>query len=159
MNTGHRLPPHMVERLNAAHKASQLVSASFDQIDDRRAQGRQIYIRDTNDEAPRLIFEGTITAFIRERTRLHHETWIAGPITEVLEWSAKPDDGSQSEYKLTDRLRGSLPHPQNLTDAAKRIEWLETKCEALEGFLREVGKKGGDVSALIDTLNEQDIPA
>lgn len=158
MNTGHRLPPHIVERLNAALKSAAMETASFDQIDDGKAKGRQIYIRGATDAEPRLVFEGTVTDFIRDRTRLFRASWIVAPINAVLEWSGTPDDGSQGEYKLTDRLRAPLPHPQNLTDAAKRIDWLEQKCAALEGFLRDVGKKGGDVSTLIDVLNEQDIP-
>lgn len=159
MNTGHRLPPHIVGRLNDAVKSAKLESASFDQIGDGRKKGRRILIQDEGDEAPRLVFEGTITDFIRERVRLHHGSWIVGPIEEVLEWSATLDDGSQGEYRLTDRLLAPLPHPQNLSDAARRIKWLEEKNDALEGFLRDVAGKAKDKTVLIDALNEQDIPA
>lgn len=159
MNTGHRLPPHIVGHLNDAVKSAKLGTAWFDDIQDGPAKGRRIFIQDERDDAPRQVFEGSITDFIRERVRLHHGSWIVGPIEQVLEWSASVDDGSLGEYRLTDRLLAPLPHPQNLSDAARRIKWLEEKNDALEGFLRDVFSKGTNVKALIDALNEQDIPA
>jgi hypothetical protein len=36
-------------------------------------------------EDGRIVTEYTLDEFIRERTRLYRETWIIGPISEVLE--------------------------------------------------------------------------
>jgi hypothetical protein len=114
----HRLPEHVVRWIEDAIEASELERANFDDIHENPA----ITITHlANDKSKTYNSE---TTYIRDKVRLHHNSWIAGPLRQVLEWSQSKDDGSQKEYDIVSRLRQPLVNPQVMEDAAREIERL-----------------------------------
>ncbi|WP_299198219.1 MULTISPECIES: hypothetical protein [Pseudomonadota] len=116
----HRLPEHIVRLIEDAIEASELRRANFDGMSEDVRIG--ITHLGGNGNAERY---DSPTAYIREKVKLHHNSWIAGPLRQVLEWSQTSDDGTQEEYDIVNRLRQPLVNPSLLEDAAQEIERLK----------------------------------
>jgi hypothetical protein len=71
-----KLPRKIIDLLEDARKAATLENASFDWSDSHA----KVECRSGN-------FDGRPDVFIKERVRLHHSTWIIGPLDRVLKWA------------------------------------------------------------------------
>jgi hypothetical protein len=123
-----RLPERILTWLREARESALLERASF------------------GSDTPVRVFFGTsetakqwpnITEMVKELVKIHHASWIVGPIDEVLKWSASTNDGSQKEYTLLGRLRAPLPNPAVLEEAAQEIERLSQRDRILSQMLRD----------------------
>jgi len=131
-----RLPEHVLNDLRDARKSATLENASFDGVG--KTKGCQVIVRrDYDGEPHETVFDGSVTDFIRERVRLHHGSWIIGPIDRILAWSQTVDDGSQNEYDILGRLRAKWPNPAVLEEAHKEISELRSRNAELEDFKRK----------------------
>lgn len=116
-----RLPEHILNHIRDAIKSAGLENASFDRSSDERIYGK------------------TATEFIRDKVKLHHDTWIIGPLKMVLNWSAGTDDiKSMAEHDLLGRLRAPLPNPAVLEEAHKEITRMRARVVELEEFRRAI---------------------
>lgn len=129
----HRLPQHIVSCLEEAARAASLENASFDGM----ASNKTITVTEHWDGAKPKDF-ASMTDLIRDKVRLHHNSWIIGPIKLVLKWSESVDDGSMKEYDILGRLRSPFPNPEVLEQAHKEITELRQHVAALESFKRKV---------------------
>jgi hypothetical protein len=72
-----KLPKHIIDKLKEARRHARLESASFgfpnDTITARHHGEQDITCHPTE--------------YIKGRVRLHHASWIVGPIDEILEWA------------------------------------------------------------------------
>lgn len=131
----HRLPHHVVKWLTEVIEYAKLTNASFDGV----GQGDALSVT-VKTEVREGTFAGTVTDFIRERVKLHHDTWIIGGVQQVLDWSENPE----SDYRIgegTDvlsRLNSPFPHPDVLKDAADEITRLRKENDRLNSFRRSV---------------------
>jgi hypothetical protein len=73
-----RIPKHILKALKKARAAATLENASFDWPDSRMSAA----CRSGN-------FDGRPDEFIKERVRLHHQTWIISPLDRVIAWAEK----------------------------------------------------------------------
>lgn len=137
-----RLPERILKWLRDARESALLERASF------------------GSDTPVRVFFGTsetakqwpnVTEMVKDLVKIHHGSWIIGPIDEVLKWSASVDDGSQKEYTLVGRLRAPLPNPAVLEEAAREIERLEQRDRILSQLLRDVER---DAEKTKDRLKE-----
>lgn len=140
-----RLPEQVLRWLRDARESALMVRSSFD------GMGKNRVVR---------VFEGdsevaqqwpSMTDLIKEKVRLHHQSWIIGPIDEILKWSASKDDGSMNEYALIGRLRAPMPNPALLEDAARELERVHAENAVLREMLRTVDR---DISTARDRLKE-----
>ena len=138
-----RLPERILAWLRDARESALLTRASF------------------GSDTPVRVFFGTsetarqwpnVTEMAKELVKIHHGSWIIGPIDEVLKWSASTDDGTMSEYKLVGRLRAPLPNPAVLEEAACEIERLERRCSILTQLLRDVGRDVEKAEGLLEEV-------
>ena len=130
----HRLPIHIVRHLQEARKAATLKTSNFDHMGANKAV--QVFEGDNKTAETWK----SMTDCIRDKVRLHHDSWIIGPIDEVLEWSESTDSGRFEEYGLLRRLRGPLPNPMLLAEAADEIERLEAENATLKRLMAEVAR-------------------
>lgn len=143
----HRLPPHIVSRLNEALRAVALESACFDGMEKDKCIRVYTGRSDVAQQWP------SVTDMIREKVELHHSTWIAGPIKSVLEWSENANDRDGDEWNLLSRLRAPLPHPQVLADAATEIERLQRENDQLKAMQRAIAQAQEEAAARIAEIN------
>jgi len=68
-----RIPTKMLNRLREARKAATLANASFN------APTPSVFIKGATLKDP--------DSYIKETVRLHHSTWIIGPLDVVINWA------------------------------------------------------------------------
>ena len=71
-----KIPAKMLNLLYEARAAATLEKASFDWPDSKMTAKCR-----SGD------FKGRPNAFIKERVRLHHASWIISPLDRVIEWA------------------------------------------------------------------------
>lgn len=71
-----RIPKHILQALKDARQHATLENASFD-WDDSHCK---VECRSGN-------FEGRPDTFIKERVRVHHNSWIIGPLDRAIAWA------------------------------------------------------------------------
>jgi hypothetical protein len=132
-----RLPEHVLNDLRDARSSAALERASFEGVG--KTKGMQVIVRIPYEdgEVHETVFDGSVTDFIRDRVRLHHGSWIIGPIDRILAWSQSTDDGSMNEYDILNRLRSKWPNPAVLEEAHKEISELRSRNAELEDFKRK----------------------
>jgi len=129
----HRLPERIVEYLNDAINSATLERAGFDSV--APTDGMKVIVE---GKWGRTEYDGSITDFIRGKVRLHHSSWIIGPLRAILDWSEKTDDGSMREYDLMGRLTGPWPNPEVLKEAASEVAALREEVAELRAFKNKV---------------------
>lgn len=84
--------------------------------------------------------DGTVTDFIRDRTRLFRQSWIEGPIKQVLAWSEdpSPDFDMRERDDILSRLSSPFPHPDILGDAHAEIVKLRDEVQKLRSFKHHI---------------------
>lgn len=73
-----RMPAKMLADLKAAREAATLENASFDWSDSHMTA-----------ECRSGNFDGRPDQFIKERVRLHHQTWIIKRLDAVIRWAER----------------------------------------------------------------------
>jgi hypothetical protein len=139
---GHRLPEHIVNHINESIQAAELTNANFDGF----SKKIKIVVYSYDDE-DRVVetFEGSVTDFIREKVRLHHNSWVVGPLKRILKWSEGSDDGSMSEFDILGRLRSLWPNPSVLEEAHKEITELRAETSTQRAFIDKVKRAIGEL--------------
>ncbi|WP_156930366.1 hypothetical protein [Sphingomonas jaspsi] len=120
--------------LEDARESAALENATFDGVGN--PEGTVIVIRHPNGRETE--FKGSVTDFIRQRVKLHHGSWIIGPLNMVLDWSMSTDDGSMDEWDLAGRLASQWPNPAVIAEAKAEFERLTAENHELHAFKRKV---------------------
>ena len=81
-----QIPADILKLLKDARDAATLENASFDWADSHMTAN----CRSGN-------FDGRPDEFIKERVRLHHKTWIIGPLDRVIKWAERNAKRSPQE--------------------------------------------------------------
>lgn len=138
----HRLPSHIVDRLNSAIESASLKNAGF-------GSDHVITVTEHWDGAQPKEY-ASVTEFVREKVRLHHGSWIISPLEAILGWSLSTDDGSMAEYDILGRLRAPFPNPKVLEEAHTEISRLRQENAALTSFRRAVEGSVKDLGVAIE---------
>ena len=125
-----RLPEHILKEIKDSMKAAGLSNASFDSVVNSLVEKVTVTYKSGHES----VFNGTVTDFIRDKVRLHHESWIIAPLQEILNWSASTDDGSMNEYDILGRLRSKMPNPAVMEEARAEIVRLRDEVATLTQF-------------------------
>lgn len=78
-----RAPKHVIDKLHAARKNASLETAIFGFPTDT------VLLEGPADRERRM----TVDAFIKERIRIHHDSWVLPLLDELLAWAEGDADG------------------------------------------------------------------